>query len=337
MADDTPAIDELAALLAIDALAADEQADAELRHGTFPAGLTDVVAALADAAEQRPPDALRAATLRTALTRRPGGTPIGAAPSCPPAEAYARTVAEFDQLLTELTPDEWQAPAHAAHGTVRQLVAHLTGVERLCRAWLDPDAAPPVDPHLDHVASTRQVVDEFADVDARDVATAWHDAAIGVSTQAAAGDPNRAVSFHDITTSVDGLLVMRTFELWAHGMDIAFATGRPMPVLDDARMALMSSRLMAALPLALAYRTGSVAQGTVRFVLTGDAGGVYTVPLDMTAPGSQQPDVTIVTDVVDLCRVAARRLPAAELAASITGDRTLATAVLAGVDAFARD
>jgi hypothetical protein len=47
--------------------------------------------------------------------------------------------------------------------------------------------------------------------------------------------------------------------------------------------------------------------------------------------------VTIVVDVVDVCRVAARRLPAAQLRYAAEGDRSLAVAVLEAADAVARD
>jgi len=148
---------------------------------------------------------------------------------------------------------------------------------------------------------------------------------------------------------VPGLLVIRTFEIWAHAMDVASATGRPLPRLDPERMALLSGRLMAVVPFALAYR-GSTAPGRIgRFVLTGSAGGCFTVPLapvSDTPPefGSgvsfdtvDEPDFTLVADALDLCRLAARRLRPAELASTVEGDRELAELVLADLDAFARD
>ncbi|HKC26544.1 MAG TPA: maleylpyruvate isomerase family mycothiol-dependent enzyme, partial [Jatrophihabitans sp.] len=333
MVEEISAADELAALLALDALPEDEQADAELRYGTFPAQLADVVAVLAEGTAQQPPDDLRSRTLERALERRPDGRPVGAVESVSAAEAFDRTVAEFAELLGDLSAHEWQAPAHSAHGDVRGLVAHLVGVERLCLAWLDPSAPAPVDPHLDHVAATRPTVDELAGATPEAVAAAWHDAARAVAAQGASGDPNRPVSFHDVSTSVDGLLVMRTFELWAHAMDIALATGRAMPTLDAARMTLMSTLLIQVLPGAMAYRGGPAPRGTARLVLTGDAGGCYTVALEpgATVTDDEPVDVTIVTDVVDLCRVAARRLPPEELAVQIEGDRDLAHAVLARV------
>ena len=101
-------------------------------------------------------------------------------------------------------------------------------------------------------------------------------------------------------------------------------------------MTTLSAELMTVVPLALAYR-GSTAPGrSARFVLTGPAGGSYTVPLAPDAPPAE-PAVTIVTDPLDLCRVAARRLDPAELSATIDGDHQLAAVVLTGIGALARD
>ena len=50
-----------------------------------------------------------------------------------------------------------------------------------------------------------------------------------------------------------GFLITRTFELWAHAMDISVATGRPLLRLDPERMATLSNRLMGVVGAALAY------------------------------------------------------------------------------------
>jgi uncharacterized protein (TIGR03083 family) len=326
--------DELAALLALDALEADEQADAELRMGTFAMGLTDASAALAELAAVRPPAGLRDATLLRALERRPAGRPVGAAAPCEPPEAFDRTIADLHELLCSLSESEWEAPAHPEHGRVRDVVAHLIGVERLALRWLDPDDDVPLVP--DHVAATRSVIAELAGHDPHDIGLRWHQSALAVAAAAARGDSARSITFHDLSTTVTGLLVMRTFERWAHAMDISAATGRPLLRLDPERMATLSGRLMAAVPGALAYRRTTAPGRTARFVLTGTAGGCYTVPLHPgTDPG--EPDFTLVADTVDLCRVAARRLRPDQLSATIDGDAGLADLVLAGLDAFARD
>lgn len=329
----TPSEDETAALLALDALLPGEQADAELRIGMLPADLAEAAALLAEETVTGPPPELRSATLTRAASRRPPGRPIDAAQPCEPAVAFDRTVEDLNHLLGSLADAEWSAPVHAEYGRVRDLLAHLVGVERLVLRWLDPQDTVPDLP--DHVAATRPVIAELADTDPQDIARQWYEGARAVAA-AAARDRSRAVVFHDITLGVDQLLVTRTGELWAHAIDICQATGRPLPQLDQERMATLCVALMATVPLAMAYG-GTVASGrAARFVLTGPAGGTYIVPL---APQAQaaEPDVTIVTDAVDLCRVAVRRLRPEELEAAIDGDRELGDLVLAGIGALARD
>jgi uncharacterized protein (TIGR03083 family) len=325
---------ELATLLALDALEPHEQADAELRMGTFPPGTAETAAALAELVVTRPPADLAAATLERAFARRTPGRPIDAVVRCSPEVGFHRTIADLLELLQSLTDAEWDAAAHPEHGRVHDLVAHLVGMERLAARWLDPDDDVGLVP--DHVAATRPAVDELAGVDPQRLIRTWHTAALQVAAAAAAGDPAREVSFHDLRTTVGGFLIIRTFELWAHAMDIAAATGRPLLRLDPERMATLSAELMAVVPLALAYRGTAVADTSVRFVLTGSAGGSYTVAL-RAGDAVREPAATIVADALDVCRVAARRLPADQLDALVEGDRDLAGLVLAGLDALARD
>jgi uncharacterized protein (TIGR03083 family) len=329
----SPSDDETAALLALDALLPGEQADAELLIGTLPADLAEAVTLLAEDTVTDPPPELRSDTLIRAAARRPPGRPIDAAQPCAPAVAFDRTVEDLNHLLSSLTDSEWSAPAHAEHGRVRDLLAHLVGVERLVLRWLDPEDTVPDLP--DHVAATRSVVAELADTDPRDIARQWYQEARAVAA-AAAKDRSRMVVFHDLTLSVDQLLVTRTGELWAHAIDICRATRRPVPQLDMERIAILCAELMTAVPLALAY-AGTTAPGrAARFVLTGPAGGTYTVPLALQAE-TAEPDVTIVTGAAGLCRVAIRRLRPDELDVVIDGDRELGDLVLAGIGALARD
>ncbi|GIH20420.1 maleylpyruvate isomerase family mycothiol-dependent enzyme [Rugosimonospora africana] len=328
----TSSDDETAALLALDALLPSEQADAELRIGMFPADLADVAALLAEGTVTDPPPELRSATLSCAASRRPPGRPVDAVQPCEPALAFDRTVEDLNHLLGTLNDAEWNASAHAEHGRVRDLIAHLVGVERLVLRWLDSDDSVPDLP--DHVAATRPVIAELADTNPREIARQWYDEARRVA--AAVGTRSRAVVFHDITVSVDQLLAMRTGELWAHAIDICQAVGRTPPQLDPERMATLSTELMADVPLAMAYRGTPVPGRAARFVLTGPAGGTYTVPLSPQTQAAD-PDVTIITDAASLCRVAVGRLRPDQLEAAIDGDRELGDLVLAGIGALARD
>jgi len=326
--------DEIAALLALDALAPGEQVDAGPPARELPSGLADAAALLAEPTAIEPPRELRAATLARAVSGRPAGRPVDAARPCDPLAAFDRTVTDLDYLLRSLTDPEWNTPAHPEHGRVRDLVAHLVGVERLVLRWLDPDDVVPELP--DHVAATRSVVAELAGTDPRDVARQWHEGARAVAA-AAVGDGGRMVAFHDLTISVDQLLAMRTGELWAHAIDICQATGRPLPQLDMERMAMLCNELVAAMPLVLAYRGSSMPGRAARVVLTGPAGGTFTVPLALEEHDVADPEVTIVADAAGFCQVAIRRLRPDQLDAAIEGDPALGNLVLTSIDALARD
>ncbi|MBO0801692.1 MAG: maleylpyruvate isomerase family mycothiol-dependent enzyme [Nocardiopsaceae bacterium] len=295
----------------------------------------EIIALLAEPAVIDPPSALRARTLARATSGRRPGRPVDAARPCDPLAAFDRTVADLDGLLRSLTGPEWDAPAHAEHGRVRDLVAHLAGVERLVLRWLDPHDTVPDLP--DHVVATRSVVAELAGTDPRDVARQWHEGARAVADAiATVGDRGRMVAFHDLTISVNQLLVTRTGELWAHAIDICQATGRPLPQLDMERMAMLCDELVAAVPLALAYRGSSVPGRAARVVLTGPAGGAFTVPLALEHKVAD-PEVIIVADAVGFCQVAVRRLRPDQLDAAIEGDLALGDLVLTSIDALARD
>jgi uncharacterized protein (TIGR03083 family) len=317
----TSSDEEVAALLALDALEPEEQADAELRIGTLPVEAGKATCGWRRAVSTAPPPDLRAQVLAEALRRRPAGRSTGHPQAITQADACARTAEDFHALLASLASEEWSMVAHETHGSVRRLVGHLLGVERLNARWLDP--ADDV-PHLpDHVASTRSAVESVADLPPADLVRQWHEAARAMLDAALAHPGDDVVRFHDLERTVDGLLTTRTFELWAHGMDIALATGRPLPMLDDQRMVLMSSRLMAAIREALAYRGVAVADRSVRFVLTENAGARYDAPLGASAPASPAaPDATVVAEVVTLCPVAAGRSTSTTWSSSWRGTPT---------------
>jgi uncharacterized protein (TIGR03083 family) len=260
---------------------------------------------------------------------------------CAPVEAYARSAADLHRVLSELSREEWDAPAHESYGSVGAVVAHLVGVEELVLAWVG--ARDVVDAELaqDHVRATRGAVERLSATEPDEVIDVWRAVTEEVERSCRAVPAATPVVAHDLPTDVDGLLVLRTFELWAHTDDVCRAVGRVAPIPDAERLALMSSRLMGALPFALALRGTEQPGRTARFVLTGaggsaGAGGTYDVSLDASSPAGPA-DVVVVVDVVDICRTAARRLSSQELRVAVEGDADLVDVVLAAVDAFARD
>jgi uncharacterized protein (TIGR03083 family) len=330
-------IREMAALLALDAI--DEAERSAFEDDVDPVQLNSlrhVASALADITATLPPADLRERVLAVARTRRTPGFPLADPAPANPVDAFVRTVEELHDLLVDLRDDEWTTPNLAIYGQTRDLIAHLVGVEENLLGLLGEGVAPDPDISRDHVMATSAVVLALRGTPTSVLVDRWIHAARRLAALASSSPPDTPVAVNDIPTTVRGMLVLRTFEVWTHHEDVCRATGRPRPLLDGSRLRLMSSDLMDVLPAALTV-TGVAQPGrTVRIVLTGLGGGTFVRPMTMDgAVGT--PDVVITSDVVDFCRLAAQRIAPDDLDATIEGDAMLAQFVLQAAGAFARD
>jgi hypothetical protein len=142
------------------------------------------------------------------------------------------------------------------------------------------------------------------------------------------------VQFHGFDFSIRSLTIARTFEVWTHTEDICKAIGRPVLELDTARLRLMTEAAVGALPIGMLLTGGEPRGRSVRIVLEGDGGGTWVQALEFGAEAGE-PELTLVTDAVDFCRVAAKRMSAAELEYAAIGDADLAADVLTAAAVFA--
>lgn len=330
-------VSEAAALVALDALddrerpAAERNVDAATLYG-----LHQVTSALAIGASEAPPADLRDTVLAAARARRPPGRVVGAPIPATPVDAFRRTVDELHDLLTELNDAEWGMRSLPSYGRTRDLAAHLVGVEENLLGVLGEGQPPDPVAWNDHVRATAPFVSELSTQPTTAVVGRWARSARRLADLAAAADPDDPISVNDVPTTVDGMFVLRTFEVWTHHEDVCRATGRSLPTLDAPRLRLMSTRLVDALAAALTVQGNHRPGRTARLVLTGKGGGTFDTAMSLGETAGR-PDVTIVADVVDFCRVASRRIDPPELDATIEGNEDLAELVLQAAGAFARD
>jgi len=142
------------------------------------------------------------------------------------------------------------------------------------------------------------------------------------------------VAVHCIRIPLRLLLIIRAFDLWVHENDIRVAVALPPSVPDASALSLMTSAAVGLLPFATA-RAGLSEPVSVHLVLTGLGGGTWDVPVGQ---GPEPPGaVTIVTDAVGFCRLAANRVTPAALDSLVTGDHDRATAVLAAAATLGLD
>jgi uncharacterized protein (TIGR03083 family) len=284
------------------------------------------------------PSGLRERVLAASLRARDAGRPVPDAPEISAVEAFSRAASAFYSALAFLGDDDWRTPV-LRDLDVQGLVGHLIGVEHDVHRALagDPGVAD-----ANHVESTQAVAVGHAAYPPAWTRAEWRRAADRTLdlTQGALG---ARVALYGMRLSVSTLLVVRAFELWTHENDIRRAVGWEASVPDPSTLRLMTDLAARLLPQAGAGLPEPV---DVRLVLTGPGGGTWDVTVGGGTVGGatigggtvrRGTAVSIVTDAVGFCRLAANRIAPADLDVSITGDPGRAAAVLAATTTLALD
>jgi uncharacterized protein (TIGR03083 family) len=276
------------------------------------------------------PAGLRERVLAASLRARAVGRPVPGAPEISAAEAFSRAASACYALLCFLSDDDWRTPVLRGLD-VQGLVGHLIGVENDMHRALagDPEVAD-----ASHVESTQAAAVDQAVRPPAQTRADWRRAADRTLDLVRSADSGAEVAMHGMRLPLCALLVVRAFELWTHENDIRQATGWAASVPDNSTLRLMTGLAARLLPHAAA-RAGLAEPVAVRLVLTGPGGGTWdlTVGAGPSAPAG----VSIVTDAVGFCRLAANRVTAGDLDVHVTGDPGRATAVLAAATTLALD
>jgi uncharacterized protein (TIGR03083 family) len=272
-----------------------------------------------------PPPTLRAAVLNAAAA-----TPRLTPAASDPLDVFARQVERLSALIDRLEGSDWKRHAAPYAWSVHGLLAHLLVIEEYTAGQLG--LAPPFgDPdELRHLAiGATRIEAELRDAP---LATAARWRARTVATISAlrrgrgpAADATVALHVWPFTPAT--LLIARSFEVWTHADDIRRAVGLDLeapPVPDLVAMSQASVRSLELLVPALAAQPDLPG---CRVVLTGDGGATYDL-------GQGPREMTLVADIVDYCRLVARRA-APEAVLEVEGDRDLADALVRAAQAIA--
>jgi uncharacterized protein (TIGR03083 family) len=296
-------------------------------------GLGEVMAALAETVASTPPPEVRSGLLAT-LAERPR-QPVTPAPV---PDLYARRVTAMSALLDDLTESDWTMPADPYEWTVHGLVAHLTVIEEYTLRQLGltdlsplPAGASGATQHLDYGS---EAIAEMIAEDPGVTVRRWRTAAdrIVEHVHSATFDLAAPTPLHAWPFDASIALVARAFEIWTHADDIRRATARPLDVPSPAELRTMSSTSVGGLPVLLTVTGGPPMQPT-RVVLTGSGGGTFD--LGRTGDGHAAVQHLLVADIVDYCRLVARRVDPADLAGHRDGDEQLLGALLRAASAIA--
>jgi uncharacterized protein (TIGR03084 family) len=226
-------------------------------------------------------------------------------PSPHAAEIFEDLEAEDDRLetiLAGLSDSEWAAPSAAAGWTVRDVMVHLMQTDEAVVRSIGGLASPILEERpsgdLDD-AMARAVSGEGAPPE--EIFERWRRARRAASEALRAADPNTPFPWATNALRPRVLATTRLAEHWAHALDITDPLGVPFP--DTRRLRHVAWLAHRTIP----YAFGLVGEQApeVFCELSGPEGEVWTF-------GPPEADSRIRGAAGEFCRVAARRVPAAE-------------------------
>jgi len=237
---------------------------------------------------------LRDRMLVAARAMRPPGKPgIGAM-----LAGYREQIAELSTLLSGLDADGFSLGI-PRHGTIRELVEHLAGNDRVVVTALEPPASD--GPPADWFTQAGLLADLLDTADAEAL-----DRLVPLAGHSTTYRPVRAA------------MAQRVFETWTHAEDVRVALRLPYRPPRPADVETFVGLGTDLLPETL-FRLGRAHPGrAARLVLTGSGGRRWVVPLATGSTDSLA--CAVVVDAVDFCRLMAGRLSPSELPHAVDGD-----------------
>ena len=248
-----------------------------------------------------------------------------------PIDALTEQQAELSKLLAGLSEADWSRPSRCEGWSIADVVIHLAQSNDMATGSARGRFAEVLAGLTDGLGPAADV-DEGADLMVRnergrsgaEVRERWQASVDDLRAALEAVDPSTRVVWVAGELSARTLATTRLAETWIHTGDVADGLG--VTIVPGSRLQLVARLAWRTLPYAFS-RAGRELSGPVRFDLRGPEGEAWDLVPDQT------PVTTIRGDGVELCLVAARRLPAAET--GLAGEGPDAAAVLDLVRTYA--
>jgi uncharacterized protein (TIGR03083 family) len=246
------------------------------------------------------------------------------------AAAYQQNLTALLALGEQLDADAWNRPTECPLWSVKDVYAHIAGVE----AWSaqgSPAYREPTQDFIDaQVAARREHAPAALLAEFRDVA--------GVRQKQLDEAENQPTMFIPILRA-DGPselgLRLRVFDLWTHEQDIRLAVDRPGNLAtESARIA--QGVLVQTLPRSVAKAAEAPPGSSVRLTVTGDLPIDVMVAVDAEKRGALVPpgdcDAHLTMTSESFARLGAGRGMVADYDIAVAGDEALARRVLASLN-----
>ncbi|WP_052433946.1 maleylpyruvate isomerase family mycothiol-dependent enzyme [Streptacidiphilus melanogenes] len=259
------------------------------------------------------------------------------------AEPFVAETARLDALLRDLGELDWMEPAtlrwHAGTEQRRpaDVLCHLAAVDGVLARTL---GLPDLTDGTDLAERDARLCAAQAERPPTSVRALWRAQTRTMVETAALAPPalvERSVDYGTFQLPLADSFLDRAFECWIHAEDIAEAVGYPYHPPRGAHIRSLIGLAARILPHVFPGEPG--AGRVVKLIVEGRGEGEWLIPVD--APGSPprvgaEPSATVAIDGVEFCHLCAGRRDPHRIPAGITGDRTLARALLAAAPLLSR-
>ena len=253
---------------------------------------------------------------------------------------WRESVHAIADLCGELSAEEWASPTDCPRWSVRDVVAHVAGVEAmLAGTWTAPVTVAATGGKVVSPDYTEAGVAALRDRSFEALEALLREAVARRETQLdpLPDDPTSLAPSTpaDVSWSWTMLLQNRAIDVWVHEQDIRRATNRP-GGLDSTGAQVTATSFAAAMAYVLGKRVAPAAGMQVVWEITGPSGFTVSLRVGEDGRGAEQQDTAdadtrLAMDLETFTVLAAGRRTADQVDVDVSGDRFLAGRVLAAM------
>lgn len=218
----------------------------------------------------------------------------------------------LELLVDPLSAESWRLPTESPGWTVADQISHLQFFDQRA-AWALNDVDRFVEDRANLLASAPRdlSVELGRSVSSEELLVAWKRERSALLAALRGADPSVRVPWYGPSMSVKSFLTARLMECWAHGFDVATATGVDRPSTD--RLRHVAHIGVGARAFSLLINGLEADHRSIRVELVSPRGELWTW-------GDEDSDQRVVGDALDFCRVVTQRSTLALSGLTITGE-----------------
>ena len=218
----------------------------------------------------------------------------------------------LELVVDPLSAESWRLPTESPGWTVADQISHLQFFDQRA-TWALNDVDRFVEDRANLLASAPRdlSVELGRSVSSEELLVAWKRERSALLAALRSADPTVRVPWYGPSMSVKSFLTARLMECWAHGFDVATATGVDRPSTD--RLRHVAHIGVGARAFSLLINGLEADHRSIRVELVSPRGELWTW-------GDEVSDQRVVGDALDFCRVVTQRSTLALSGLTITGE-----------------